>query len=111
MNNLKIITLNVRGLRDMTKRDALLSWFASEDVDIVALQETHCVSKSELENWLSTSSYSGYGSFLSSRAAGTAILVKKNFPFSVGSAVEDQDGRFVMISFQHNTHSFSVACV
>ena len=40
MNNLKIVTLNVRGIRDKKKRFILINWLKSKKYDIVCLQET-----------------------------------------------------------------------
>ena len=39
--NLKIITLNVRGLRDSEKRQSLIYWLKNKQIDIAFLQETY----------------------------------------------------------------------
>ena len=47
---LSVLSLNVDGLRDSLKRAALLQWLhAVPSVDVVCLQEVHCVSKSECQ--------------------------------------------------------------
>ena len=49
---LSVLSLNVDGLRDLLKRAALLQWLhAVPSVDVVCLQEVHCVSESECQLW------------------------------------------------------------
>lgn len=44
---LSVLSLNVNGLRDSTKRGGLWQWLCSVNwsVDVVCLQETHCISE------------------------------------------------------------------
>ena len=39
--NLSFLTLNVQGLRDKKKRQALFRSFRNRHIDVIALQETH----------------------------------------------------------------------
>ena len=51
-SSLSVLSLNVNGLRDSPKRAALLQWLhAVPLVDVVCLQEVHCVSVSECQFW------------------------------------------------------------
>ena len=43
---LSALSINVDGLRDSLKRPALLQWLLARSVDVVYLQEGHCVSES-----------------------------------------------------------------
>ena len=40
MNDLNVITVNVRGINSYQKRNKLFSWFAESKFDIIFLQET-----------------------------------------------------------------------
>ena len=39
---IKMISLNVSGIRNNVKRSALFEWMKSLKVDLVFMQETHC---------------------------------------------------------------------
>ena len=41
---LKIITVNVRGIRNAKKRQNIYHWLNEKQADIVVLQETYCTS-------------------------------------------------------------------
>ena len=40
MNKLKIVTINVRGIRDKKKRFVLINWLKRKEFDVFCLQET-----------------------------------------------------------------------
>ena len=39
----KLISLNVRGIRDLSKRKAIFSWIRKQKADITFLQETYSI--------------------------------------------------------------------
>ena len=43
--SLKIVSMNVRGLKNIKKRRALFSIFKKNDYDIIGLQESHLTNK------------------------------------------------------------------
>ena len=56
---LSVLSLNVNGLRDSSKRAALLQWlYALPSTDVKCLQEVHCVSESECQFWFRSSGFS-----------------------------------------------------
>lgn len=57
---LSIISLNVNGLRESSKREGLVQWLRSlpVTVDVVCLQEAHCTSDVECHSWFSSSGLS-----------------------------------------------------
>ena len=73
---LSIISLNVNGLRESSKREGLLQWlrFLSVTVDVVSLQETHCTSDVECHSWFSSSGLSFILSPGTRRSGGCIIL-------------------------------------
>ena len=42
MANLKIATLNVRGLKDNVKRNNIFEWIKNKSIDLALFQETYC---------------------------------------------------------------------
>ena len=50
-NKLSIATCNISGLNDITKREAVFTWFRAQQYDIVMLQETHCHLKWDGYRW------------------------------------------------------------
>ena len=48
MDSIKVISLNVRGLRDPTKRNKIFSYVKKFKSDIIMLQETHVFKKTTM---------------------------------------------------------------
>ena len=48
MTDFKLVSLNVRGLRSLNKRKAILTWLIKQEADIVFLQETYSSSEDEI---------------------------------------------------------------
>ena len=42
MDSVNIVSLNVRGLHDITKRNAIYRWFKEKKCHICCIQETYC---------------------------------------------------------------------
>ena len=103
------MTLNVNGLRDQLKRQALLTWLSSRvpSSDIVCLQETHSTSDVELQSWFGGSSYSFLGTHSSNHSAGVCILFKPCF--SSYNCHQHQSGRLVVVDFKSVFHDFRCA--
>ena len=82
-NQLKILTLNVRGLNDCNERRKLFSWLKDTKPDIKCLQETFCTSKL-LPLFNSEWTGKAYHSLSdSSHSRGVAILVSSNLNYEV----------------------------
>ena len=93
MNNLKIGTFNVRGLRNNKKRQKIFKYLHSKKYDIVLLQETHStpeVERSWRIQWGGEIIYS-HGTNL---AKGNMILLKRNITVNVDKTIVDDEGRW-----------------
>jgi exonuclease III len=108
---MRVLTLNVKGLRDSVKRTTLFHWIAAltPSPHIVALQETHSTSQEELEGWLAHTEYTGAGSHLSSRAGGVILLCRPSV--TILSIVCNIAGRFLSCQVRHETKDLVVSCV
>lgn len=88
---------NVKGLNHPVKRGKVLSHLKSLNADIIFLQETHFKNDfhSKLRvRWIGQSFFSSF----SSKARGTAILLKKGVPFKHRSTTTDKEGRFIIVA-------------
>ena len=99
-----IVTLNVNGMSDNNKRNAIYYWCRKKKIDIVCLQETHSTDKVELKwkrEWGSNSIWN-HGL---SNSRGVAILFSEKFIFMIYriSLGITPDGRFLAkLTFQVN---------
>lgn len=97
MSNLKIVSLNIKGINHVVKRQKLHYNLKKESCQIGFLQETHL---SELEHiklrssWLGQVFYSSYNS----SSHGLAILIHRSLAFKLDKEIKDKEGCYVLIS-------------
>ena len=77
---IKISSLNVRGIGDEQKRSELFNWLRSKKFSLYLLQEVHC-SNDTISIWSSEWGYKSLFSCFSSAKGGVAILFNNNFSF------------------------------
>ena len=94
--NLKIVTLNVRGLADQLKRRKIFYYFHEKKFDIIYLQETHST-KNCAKIWSAEWGNKIWFSHNSSRAGGSAILFRKDLPIIVHNVEIDDSGRKIIL--------------
>ena len=96
---LRIESLNVRGLRDRTKRCDILDRAKSRNTDIILLQETHWVETDYTDirdDWNIELIISGN----STTSRGTAILLNKTFEYNIHNTIIDGNGRYSIIDLE-----------
>lgn len=76
---MKVITVNVRGIRQHRKQRMLGSLLESLEADVILLQETHLASFHEARSFECRVGAKGVFSFGSSRSRGVAILFTSRF--------------------------------
>ena len=111
-NVLNVSSLNVRGLRDNTKRRNVFEWLRNKNADVVFLQETHCHLKKDETQW--SKEWSGtkthnYWSLGSSRSKGVAILFSKDMcrrNITVTNVEIDPNGRSVKLILEINGNKY-----
>ena len=108
---LSIISLNVNGMWDQSKRLGLVQWLRSlpVTVDVVCLQETHCTSDSECSSWLSSSGFSCAVSPGSVKSCGCIVLYRPIL--SLVNSWCDPEGRFLQCEFSLRAKTFRVVCL
>ena len=108
MDNLKIVSLNTRGLRDSIKRRRVYRFIKKHKADIALLQETHCENKLE-HLWSSEFGNKIIYSNGTNRSCGVAICVSKKVVNYVHEIRRDIHGRYVIIKFKKQGYTYCIA--
>ena len=108
---LSLLSLNCNGIRDQFKRTGLVQWLRSLPVivDVVCLQETHCVSQAECTLWFSSSGFLSCLSPGSNRSCGCVVLYRPSL--SLVDSWIDASGRYLQCEFSFYNKSFRVCCL
>lgn len=108
---LSVISLNCNGIRDGSKRAGFVQWLRSlpSSVDVVCLQETHCVSASECQSWFLSSGLSFAVSPGTHKSCGCIMLFRPSLTFV--DSWSDSEGRFLQCEFSFRDVRFRVVCV
>ena len=108
---LSVLTLNCNGIRDQSKWIGLVQWLHSlpTNVDVVCLQETHCVPLTWCLSWFSSSSFSFVFSPGSVHSCGCMVLFRPSL--SLANSWCDADGQFVNVIFLFSGSLFVLLCL
>ena len=75
---MRLLTLNVNGIRNDKKRERLFNWLKSKPYDLYLLQETHCTDEVE-EQWKRQWEGKSIWNNGESNSRGVAILFRREF--------------------------------
>lgn len=94
---IKLISLNVKGLNTPEKRSQLLLSMQRNKADIMFLQETHFHTDStpKLRNHYFPTAY--HSTNLLSKSKGVSILLAKHCPFQLIDTMTDEKGIFIFL--------------
>ena len=91
-----IITLNVNGLNEPTKRHRLTEWIQKQDPYICCLQETHFRPRDtyrlKVKGWKKIFHANG-----KQKKAGIAILISDTIGFKLKTIIRDKEVHYIMI--------------
>ena len=110
MSNLKIFSLNCRGLSDTAKRRDVFHYLKKYNTHIICLQDVHWVNEKEIDyrmEWGNDLFFSSYAS----NSRGVAILFNKNFACKVNHVHRDEDGNFIAVNFQVLDYRFNIISI
>ena len=95
-SDLKVISANCQGLRDLKKRNDVLNYFADNRPDILCLQDTHWLTDEHQlvkKIWQGECLLNG----VRSNSRGVAILFGKNIDYKLLTIERDQSGNLLLI--------------
>uniref|UniRef100_A0A3B4ZXX0 Uncharacterized protein n=1 Tax=Stegastes partitus TaxID=144197 RepID=A0A3B4ZXX0_9TELE len=90
----KIISLNVKGLGHVVKRQKIISFLKRANAQIALLLLTDVEHIKLRRGWVGQVFYSAFNS----HSRGVAILIYKKLPFTLEEVIQDDEGRFITIS-------------
>lgn len=108
MENLQLLSVNVRGLNTDEKRKKCYAWLNELKTDIIFLQETHFIEKNEKKynfGWRGKL-YHAFSNSTYSR--GVSILFKENIDVQVYNVNRSNDGRKLLLNLEINDYKFTV---
>ena len=94
--NFKILSLNVRGIREDHKRKSIFAWIEKQKADIIFLQETYSTPEIITNwkfNWRGEMIYS-HGS---NHSRGVLVLIHQQLQFELKNSIIDDKGRFILL--------------
>ena len=97
-----ILSLNVRGLRDLRKHQEIFRWLKQHNngsESIVFLQETHSV-ENDNKIWQKEWGSEIFMSHGSSNSRGVAILLPLNYTFNILNIISSNDGRKIVMNIE-----------
>ena len=107
-SNLKIATLNVRGISNQQKREVIFHWLYEQKYEIICLQETYCTKGNELAVDKSRKGSAYHCLSDSSHSRGVSILFGEKFKPNIISNYCTNDGRILVINFELHSQTYSL---
>ena len=108
-DTIKLLSLNVRGLRNFKKRRAIFSWCRKQKADLIFLQETHSCKEREAQwkkEWGAREILFSHGH---TNARGVAVLIKKGFDIDIRLTQTDSIGRFILLKAVIKEENYTIA--
>ena len=104
---LKLLSLNVRGLRNQNKRRAIFSYLKSQRATIYCLQETYSLANDE-KVW--SSEWDGHIIYSreTAHSRGACILLNPNSTYHFRTIESDSQGRFVIAKIEVEEEYFFI---
>lgn len=96
---MNVVSFNVNGIRNESKRRAIFNYLKHFDSHIVLLQETHSTKEDEViwSNEWGSKIHFCHGSNMSK---GVALLIKRNMLINIGAIRCDLQGRFIIVEIE-----------
>lgn len=109
-NNLKVGTLNCRGLNQPIKAKCIISYLKKSNWDIVCVQETYLKVGKILKQ--ATKAYPlQYMSSGTTKSRGVAVLISDKINFTPLGSESDPSGHFVYVKGTLNSETITIASV
>ncbi len=109
--DLRIASLNARGLRDKVKRTMVAQWFDKQNVDILCLQETFCTKDFETTF---NDTFNHYADDIkhsftdSSHSRGSTIMTRKGSNIVIDNVIRKENGRQIIVNAKYNNKMLTI---
>ena len=104
---IKLYSLNVRGLANSTKRRCVFSWLRKQPFSLYLLQETHSTKNCE-SIWTSEWGNKIYFSHGKSDSAGVCVLLSVNCGLEILEVHRDSEGRLLLLNLSYGGCKFTI---
>ena len=104
---LKLLSLNVRGLRNISKRGAIFSFLKIQKATLFCLQEAFSSPEDE-KLWSAEWGGKIIYSHGTTHSKGVCILLNPSSPFKLSSIQTDPEGRFLIVKLTIEEKYFSI---
>lgn len=111
MNRLRIISLNVRGLRTPSKLGKIVSELTFLNCDVIFLQETHVSCKTQADKVERLWNGKCFWSFGTSNSASVAVFFSPRFPGEIVRYLFDSNGRILSLLIDFQNYRFNLVNV
>ena len=108
MAELKIASMNVRGIGNKNKRRETFNRLRNKQQSIIFLQEVNCT-EATIDMWRSEWGYKALFSCFSGSSAGACILFNNNFKFDILITFSDYSGRYIICDIEFDEKLFTLA--
>lgn len=107
ISNFKMLSFNVRGLRDEHKRTSIFNYVRRKNIDLCLIQEAHCTEKEEniWENQWGGKIIFSHGA---SNARGVIVLIKPSLDCKIIDIYKDNQGRYLEVNCSIQGTNFKV---
>ncbi len=101
MSSIIFASVNVNGLRDVSKQSSIISYIKRHKFEITFLQETHITDVNESNSFFRHFKGNHYHSFGTNTSRGVSILLSKNFTVNDNLTLNDDHGRILCLTVTH----------
>ena len=108
MDRIRVVSLNVRGMREVVKRKRIFKYLKKYDADICLLQETHCKDKNEEHLWGNEWGNKVIFSNGTTQSKGVTILFNKKSANTVRCIERDMEGRFLSCIIKIGEYTYRI---
>ena len=95
MSRLRMITCNVRGLADKSKRGQIFNYLRDKEIDVAFLQEVHS-QKTKSKQWRNEYGFNIIFAHGTGSARGVAIAFGRGLDYECESIIRDEEGRYII---------------
>ena len=110
MRNLKIASVNVRGLGGQQKRRDVLHYLRNRNYDVIFLQDTH-LTKNKIPFFDSLWKGKAYHSYYSNTSRGTSILIDRNLQHNILFEYLCERGNYVIVGCRIGSQTYVLGSI